>query len=57
MAENYRTGFVWELFMKNKEIVKAMDLVGFVNQSSKSSISSYLMYFFILISGFSYLLE
>jgi hypothetical protein len=51
MAENYRTGFVWEIFMKNKEIIKAMDLAGFVSQSTKSTIHSfYLIQLFILIS-------
>jgi hypothetical protein len=34
MAENYRTGFVWANFMKNKEVIEAMDLVGFKNNSS-----------------------
>jgi hypothetical protein len=29
MAENLRTGFVWEQFMKNKEIRRAMELVDF----------------------------
>ena len=29
MAENYRTGFVWENFMKNHEAQRAMKLVGF----------------------------
>jgi hypothetical protein len=29
MAENHRTGFVWEQFMKNPEAQKAMQLVGF----------------------------
>jgi len=29
MAENHRTGFVWEQFMKNPEAHKAMQLVGF----------------------------
>jgi hypothetical protein len=31
MAENLRTGFVWKTFMKNKEIVGAMEKVGFRN--------------------------
>ena len=30
MAENLRTGFVWRTFMKNPEVRRAMDLVGFV---------------------------
>lgn len=29
MAENYRTGLIWELFMKNKEILDGMRRVGF----------------------------
>jgi hypothetical protein len=29
MAENLRTGFAWEYFMKNREILKAMDEVQF----------------------------
>lgn len=29
MAENYRTGFVWETFMKNPEVQNAMQAVGF----------------------------
>jgi hypothetical protein len=29
MAENYRSGFVWETFMKNPEAVSAMEKVGF----------------------------
>jgi hypothetical protein len=29
MAENKRTGFVWEMFMKNKEAQMAMQKAGF----------------------------
>ena len=29
MAENYRTGFIWENFMKTHEVQRAMKLVGF----------------------------
>jgi hypothetical protein len=29
MAENYRTAFIWENFMKNHEAQRAMKLVGF----------------------------
>jgi hypothetical protein len=29
MAENLRSGFVWEMFMKNKECAQAMERVGF----------------------------
>ena len=29
MAENARTGFVWNVFMKNKEMQQAMEKAGF----------------------------
>ena len=29
MAENYRTGFVWDNFMQSPEAQRAMKLVGF----------------------------
>ncbi len=29
MAENHRTGFIWKNFMKNREALRAMKLVGF----------------------------
>jgi hypothetical protein len=29
MIENYRTGFIWEHFMKAREAQRAMKLVGF----------------------------
>jgi hypothetical protein len=29
MAENYRSGLVWQAFMKNPEAQRAMQLVGF----------------------------
>lgn len=29
MAENYRTAFVWDVFMKNPEVQAAMSAVGF----------------------------
>jgi len=29
MIENYRTGFIWEHFMKAREARRAMKLVGF----------------------------
>jgi hypothetical protein len=32
MAENYRSGFVWETFMKNPEAVSAMEKVGFKSE-------------------------
>jgi hypothetical protein len=31
MAENLRTGSIWENFMRNREIVTAMKSVGFTN--------------------------
>ena len=37
MAENARTGFVWETFMKNPEARRAMDLAGFQPDTSSSS--------------------
>jgi hypothetical protein len=35
MAENYRTGFVWEQFMKNEEAKRAMARVGFRAENSE----------------------
>jgi hypothetical protein len=32
MAENYRSGFVWETFMKNPEAASAMEKVGFKSE-------------------------
>jgi hypothetical protein len=32
MAENYRSGFVWETFMKNPEAAAAMEKVGFKSE-------------------------
>jgi hypothetical protein len=29
MAENYRTGFVWNTFMTNSQAIAAMQLAGF----------------------------
>ena len=29
MAENLRTGFVWETFMKNEEVRRGMERAGF----------------------------
>jgi len=34
MAENHRTGFVWEQFMKNEEMKRAMHLAGFKSTGS-----------------------
>ena len=33
MAENHRTGFVWEIFMKNEEVARSMKLAGFKSVS------------------------
>ncbi|HVU45292.1 MAG TPA: glucoamylase family protein [Terracidiphilus sp.] len=35
MAENLRSGFVWNTFMRNSECRRALDLVGFKAQNSK----------------------
>jgi len=32
MAENHRSGLIWETFMKNAEAQSAMQKVGFQNQ-------------------------
>jgi hypothetical protein len=32
MAENHRTGFVWDTFMKNPEATSAMQKVGFKSE-------------------------
>jgi hypothetical protein len=37
MAENVRTGFVWETFMKNPEAQRGMNLAGFKSYSAESS--------------------
>jgi hypothetical protein len=29
MIENYRTGLMWALFMKNREVQKGLDRLGF----------------------------
>ena len=34
MAENHRTGFVWEQFMKNKEMRDGMERAGFKSEKS-----------------------
>jgi len=31
MAENLRSGFIWNAFMKNEEVQKGMDQAGFVS--------------------------
>jgi hypothetical protein len=36
MAENLRSGFVWNTFGKNLEVQRALDLAGFKSSSSKS---------------------
>lgn len=42
MAENHRTGFVWELFMKNEEVTRAMKLANFRKSSGSIQNPSYL---------------
>jgi hypothetical protein len=37
MAENVRTGFVWETFMKNPEVQRGMAKAGFVENSAQAS--------------------
>jgi hypothetical protein len=37
MAENVRTGFIWETFMKNPEAQRGMDLAGFKPYGAESS--------------------
>jgi hypothetical protein len=37
MAENHRTGFVWEQFMKNEEAQRAMTRAGFHSENSEPS--------------------
>ena len=37
MAENLRTGFVWETFMKNPEAQRGMAKAGFVENSAQAS--------------------
>jgi hypothetical protein len=36
MAENLRTGFCWNYFMRNNEITRAMQMVGFAPDSGSS---------------------
>ena len=36
MIENYRTGFLWDLFMANAEIQPALDAIGFVPDSTNT---------------------
>jgi hypothetical protein len=40
MAENHRTGFVWEQFMKNDEAKRAMARAGFRAEDSKPALAS-----------------
>jgi hypothetical protein len=39
MAENRRTGFVWEQFMKNPEARRAMELAGFHPANAKTAVA------------------
>jgi hypothetical protein len=36
MAENVRTGFVWELFMKNEEVQRGMKIAGFHDEGQEA---------------------
>ena len=35
MIENYRTGLLWNLFMKNQEIHDGLDMLGFKSSMSR----------------------
>lgn len=39
MIENYRTGMIWDLFMKNPYIQKGMELVGFKDKKSNYEVT------------------
>ncbi|MFN4112195.1 MAG: glucoamylase family protein, partial [Ignavibacteria bacterium] len=41
MIENYRTGLLWNLFMSNLEIQAALDSIGFVPDSTQTSVENY----------------
>ena len=51
MAENLRTGFVWDLFMKNEEVRRSLDLVGLKTNSSNCVVSQGLLTIFSLLSS------
>lgn len=51
MAENLRTGFVWDLFMKNEEVRRSLDLVGLKASSSNCVVSQGLLTIFSLLSS------
>ncbi|MCX8056385.1 MAG: T9SS type A sorting domain-containing protein [Ignavibacteria bacterium] len=38
MIENYRTGLLWNLFMSNPEIQNALNMIGFVPDSTQTSV-------------------
>lgn len=38
MIENYRTGLIWNLFMSNPEIQAALDSIGFIYDSTQTSV-------------------
>jgi len=40
MAENHRTGFVWEHFMKNEEAKRGMERAGFHPTNSRMAAAS-----------------
>ncbi|MEL7585694.1 MAG: glucoamylase family protein [Prolixibacteraceae bacterium] len=39
MIENYRTGMLWELFMKNKDVQKGLERLGFKRAASQEAVS------------------
>jgi hypothetical protein len=41
MAENHRTGFVWEHFMKNEEANRGMERAGFHPTNSQTAAASH----------------
>ncbi|MDP5231472.1 MAG: beta-glucosidase, partial [Cellulophaga sp.] len=39
MVENYRTGLLWELFMRNTDVQKGLDKLGFTYELPKASVA------------------
>ncbi|MGV8134444.1 MAG: glucoamylase family protein [Mangrovibacterium sp.] len=37
MIENYRTGLLWNLFMKNKDVQKGLERLGFERDTSQKT--------------------
>lgn len=40
MIENHRSGLLWDLFMRNPEIAPALDAIGFVTDSTATSVNT-----------------